>query len=273
MSLGRPEIPDPPADLDLLLVGRKPGSLRLWATWGETEGGDLLDLVALTPVSKVIRSGVTPVIVVTDQGSYFMALGMAGEGKLITPEDIVRIKAEIVPRATTWVLTAEAGVPLSRLREPLTWFAEAKGSVVLATAAPKVLGPSRRISRYEGKVEAPDPNACDLAAMQKPGNPMGRYGSRQFSHVSDSFQVVSEQCGAKLGAGEGGAIHILTRISAAGAVDVACVETDDTNNADLRLCTVEAVRKLQLEAPSTPGTVNFGSAVLYPGARVAGLCP
>ena len=102
---------------------------------------------------------------------------------------------------------------------------------------------------------------------------MGSFGARQLGAVSDHFQAVSRQCGDALQAGEGGGIHVLTRIGASGSVDVACVETDDTNNAALRQCTVDAVRKLKLDPPATPGTVNFGTAILYPGARIAGLCP
>lgn len=273
VAAGRPEIPDPPADLDALLAGPPSGSLRLWASWGESDGGDLLDLVALTPVSRVIRSTITPVFVLTNKGTYFLALGMAGQAKLITPEDLPKLKTGVVPRASAWVLTAEAGVPLGRFREPLTWIAESKGSVVLATASPELLGPSRRISRYESKVGPADPNACDLNAMQKPGNPMGSFGSRQMTALSDSFQSVSGQCGAALQAGDGGGIHMMTRISASGNVEAACVETDDTNNAALRQCTVDAVRKLKVEPPATPGTVNFGTTILYPGPRIAGLCP
>lgn len=273
VSLGRPEIPDPPADLDAMMAGPHSGSLRLWASWGETAGGDYLDLVALTPVSRVVHNTITPVFILTDKGTYFLALGMAGQAKLIAPDDIPKIKTGIVPKAAVWVLTAEAEVPLSRLREPLGWITESTGSVVLATATPELLGPTRRISRYESKVKAPDPNACDLEAMQKPGNPQGQFGSQQMVALSDRFQAVGKPCGAELKAGEGGAIHVLTRIGASGTVDEACVETDDTNNAALRQCTVEAVRKLKVDPPSTPGTVNFGTAILYPGARIAGLCP
>ncbi|HND31797.1 MAG TPA: hypothetical protein PLA94_17465, partial [Myxococcota bacterium] len=244
-----------------------------WASWGETEGGDYLDLVALTPVSRVVHNSITPVFVLTDKGTYFMALGTAGQATLVTPNDIPKIKAGVVPRASVWVLTAEAGVPLSRFREPLGWITESKGSVVLATPAPQLLGPTRRISRYAHKVDPSDPNGCDLAAMQKPGNPAGQYSSRQMSALSDRFQAVSQQCGSTLKAGEGGGIHVMTRIGASGSVDVACVETDDTNDAALRQCTVDAVRKLKLDPPSTPGTVNFGTAVLYPGAQIKGLCP
>lgn len=177
VALGRPTVPDPPTDLDVALEVAQQGAVRLWASWGDTEGGDLLDLVALTPLSQAARSTTTGVLAVTDKGTYFLAVGMPSSGLVVTDSDVSRIKKEIVPKAAVWVITAEAGVPLEKLREPLGWIAETKGTVVLATASLESLGPVRRISRYDAKVQAGQPEACDLAEMQKPGPQPGKFAS------------------------------------------------------------------------------------------------
>ncbi|MDP2310431.1 MAG: hypothetical protein Q8P18_30720 [Pseudomonadota bacterium] len=270
--LGQPSIPEPPVDLDAALTAPRHGAVRLWGTWGDTEGGDLLELVALTPVSKAVRSATTAVLAVTDKGTYFLAVGMPSDGHVVAEADVDRIKREIVPKAGVWVITAEAGVPLEKLREPLAWIAETKGTVVLATSTVASLGSSRRISRYDAKVEAGAPGACDLAAMQKPGPQMGRLGDKQYWGVGAAFEAISRTCGAELGPGEGGAIHVLTRISASGTIEAACAETDDTALPALRACAMREVKAMKLDPPTTPGTVNFGTSLLFFGAPIAGLC-
>ncbi len=272
VALGQPAIPEPPADLDATLTASKHGAVRLWGSWGDTEGGDLLDLVALTPVSKAVRSATTAVLAVTDRGTYFLAVGMPSDGRVVAEADIPRIKRDIVPMAPAWIITAEAGVPLEKLREPLGWIAETKGTVVLATSTIEPLGPSRRVSRYDAKVQQGEPRACDLAAMQAPGPRPGQLGDKQYWTVGEAFEAISTTCGAALAPGEGGAIHVLTRISASGTIDKACAETDDTALPALRDCALRAVDGMKLEPPSTPGTVNFGTALLFFGAPVAGLC-
>lgn len=270
--LGQPTVPDPPSDLDAALGVAQQGAVRLWASWGDTEGGDLLDLVALTPLSQAARSTTTGVLAVTEKGTYFLAVGMPSSGLVVTDSDVSRIKKDIVPKAAVWVITAEAGVPLEKLREPLGWIAETKGTVVLATASLESLGPVRRVSRYDAKVQAGQPEACDLAEMQKPGPQPGKFASSQYMRLGAAFDAISPACGAGLPAGEGGAIHVLTRISASGTIDKACVETDDTSSPALQECAMKAVRGLKVEPPATPGTVNFGTSLLFFGAPIAGLC-
>ena len=271
VTLGRPTIPDPPADLDAALaLGH--GAPRLWASWGDTEGGDLLDLVALTPVSKAVRNTTTGVLLVTDKGTYLRVLGIGAGGEPMAETDIARLKRDIVPRAQAWVITAEAGVALESLRTPLAWIRDTKGTVVLATASLVPLGPTRRISRYDDKVAAGEPSACDLAQMQKPGNPSGEFGQAQYRSVAAAFDAISASCGAGLAPGEGGAIHVLTRISAKGSIDAACAETDDTQTPAIRACVMKAVQAMTVEPPATPGTVNFGTALLFFGTPIGGLC-
>lgn len=272
VALGRPTVPDPPPDLDAALSVARQGAVRLWASWGDTEGGDLLDLVTLTPISRAARSATTAVLAITDKGTYFLAVGMPSSGLVVTDSDISRIKGEIVPKAAVWVITAEAAVPLEKLREPLGWIAETKGTVVLATSTLASLGPSRRISRYDAKVEAGNPEACDLAVMQKPSPQQGQLGSRQYVGVAAAFDAIAAKCGAALTPGQGGAIHVMTKISADGTIEKACVETDDTALPDVQRCAIAGVRALKLDPPSTPGTVNFGTSLLFFGTPVPGLC-
>jgi hypothetical protein len=273
-ALGRTKIPDPPADLDATLGAPRHGGVRLWASWGETDGGELLDLIALTPVSKAVKSSLAAVLAVTDKGTYFLAVGLPSDGHVASESDVERVKSEVVPKARAWVITAEAGVPLAKLREPLGWIKETTGTVVLATPAPSVLGPKRRLSRYDAKVPAGQPDACDREMQGGvAGSAAGDFGMSQFARVTTVFEAIAEKCGKDLAPGAGGAIHVMTRVGKDGAIGKACAETDDTSDAALRTCAMTAVRATKLEPPATPGIVPFGTALLFFGKPVAPLCP
>jgi hypothetical protein len=273
IALGRPKIPDPAADLDAALSAPRHGGVRLWASWGETEGGDLVDLVALTPVSKAVRSTLAAVLAVTDKGTYFLAVGLLSDGHVASEADVARLKSEVVPKARMWVITAEAGVPLAKLREPLAWIKQTTGTVVLATPVLEPVGPKRRLSRYDAKVAAGQPDACDREMQGGvSGSAAGEFDMSQSSRVIAAFDAIADRCGKDLAPGAGGAIHVMTRVGKDGAIGKACAETDDTAAPALRACALSAVRATKLDPPAKPGIVPFGTAILFFGKPIVPIC-
>jgi hypothetical protein len=279
VSLADSKLADPPADLDALL--EKPGAqnfgetgVRLVASWGKTSGGGYLDLIALTPASRAVEGTTVPVLVLTDRGVYIELVGRTGFGKLATPSDIERMQAEIVPKAAAWIVTAEAGVPVLRIREALGWIAKSHGTVVLATPMP-VAGPAsqRRPSRYDHAVKKGEPHACsDKLKGGATGAESSEWSMTQMSTAADAFDAAVKPCGASLPVGAGGAIHVMTRIKPDGTVEDACADTDDIGDPTVRACVVEAIKKVSFPKPSKPGIIPFGSAAVFTGKPVIGLC-
>src|SRR5437879_5955595 len=87
----------------------------------------------------------------------------------LTPSDDRRLVDEVLPKASSIVVTAERGVPIAKVRELLDLLAPAAGSVVLATPRTKTAPPNPgRATRYEFEVKENEPFGC--SAKLKRGN-------------------------------------------------------------------------------------------------------
>jgi hypothetical protein len=271
---------DVPGDLDPLLE-QKPGrgfggsdgpGIRLTTSWGSTEGGDYLDLVALTPAPKTIRNTPTPILMVTDRGLYLGLIGRPTDGTRLDAPSLARIKNELVPKAKVWIVTAEGDVPLAKVREALAILKDSKGTIVLAAPAASPGSRGARMSRYDARVPKGTKDACGDDMMDVKGPP-GEYKMTTFGRIAESIERAGKSCGDALPAGRGGAIHVMLRIAADGQIDKACAETDDVGDDTVRACVVDAVRKTKLPAPDQKkGRVNFGTALLFTGKPVRALC-
>jgi hypothetical protein len=271
---------DPPGDLDALLEqkpgrgggGFDPPGIRLKTSWGGTEGGDYLDLVALSPAPKSINSGPTPILIATDRGLYLGLIGRPTDGTRLDAPSLARIKNELVPKAKVWIVTAEGDAPLAKVREALAVIKDSKGTVILASP---VASPGRRTarpSRYDSRVPKGSKDACDDDMMAVKGPP-GEYKMGTFSRLAETMERAGKSCGDALAAGRGGSIHVMLRIAADGHIDKACAETDDVGDDTVRACVVDAIRKAKIPAPDQKkGRVNFGTALLFNGKAVRPLC-
>ncbi|MFO0592342.1 MAG: hypothetical protein U0441_32655 [Polyangiaceae bacterium] len=267
---------DPPADLDALFASgktKKPFSdfgTRILTPTGYSEGGDYLDLVTFTPASRLATGQVVPILVATDRGLYIALPNTVSDGHLLDEADKERARKEILPKAQIWVVTAEGDAPISRVREALSLIRETTGAVVLASPLPKASKPKKRKSRYDAKVEKGQPYACsDKAQAGIEGGPIGSYDDKTVFALGDKFKAAVAACTS---AGDGGSIHVNMRIAPDGKLVEACAETDDTSDPDARKCVVEAARKMEYPKPDKAGFVNFGTAAVLSGKRIAALC-
>ncbi len=171
-------LPDPPDDLDALLdrkaymAGDKEWGTRLVRPLA-TDGGNYLDLVALTPVPPLIWRASTMVLVVTDRAVYLGTYGTVGFRRL---EDLpTSLVTQALARAAVWIVAAEGAAPLARVEEALETLREAKGSVVLATPlpTPEPRSPAALTSPlWPVPAEAPErcrPGVYESAAIQPRG--------------------------------------------------------------------------------------------------------
>jgi hypothetical protein len=279
IEAGLDGLADPPADLDPLLSEKRSRAafseegLRVITRWGTTEGGNYLDVLAFTPASRALGHAISPILVATDKGVYLGLPGRTGDGRPMSGPELERLQRELLPKARVWVIAAEGDAPIAKLREALEIVAKAKGTVVLASPLPKASSPGKRPSRYDHRVEEGEPHACARAMKEGvPGNKAGEWRGNNAFKAAEAFDAATAACGDALGAGGGGAIHVIMRVNARGTVDEACAETDDTGDAATRKCVVEAARKLKLPKPDKAGILSFGSAAVFAGKPVRPLC-
>lgn len=173
------------------------------------------------------------------------------------------------------MVAAEGDAPVSRLREALEILARTGGTVVLATPLPRASGTGRQPSQYDHLVEEREPFSCDRA--MKAWTPIGigkvgAWNSINFSKAAELFRAATAACGEGLGVGGGWTVRVQMRVNVEGKVDDACAETDDTGDAALRKCVVEATRKLSLPKPDKPGVLNHGLPAMFIGKPVRPLC-
>jgi hypothetical protein len=275
---GSPALADPPADLEPLFAspprsGFDAPGIKLVTSWGSTEGGGWLDLVALTPVPKSVHGGVTAVIFATDKGLYFGAVGHAVDAKPLDAGTMARVKSEILPKAKVVVVSAEGDAPLSRVKEALALVNGTKGTVVLATPTSQPGSPGKRYSRYDARVPKGTKDACEDDMTDVRGQKPGSYKMQTMSRFADAMMALDKTCGESLPPGKGGSIHVMMRIGADGKITKACAETDDLGDEKVRACVMDAVRKQKLPAPDEKkGIVNFGTAVVFSGKPIRALC-
>ncbi len=278
LDLDEGSLPDPPDDLDALL-DRKAyvGGDKEWGTRLVrplvTDGGNYLDLVALTPVPRLVLRASTTVLVVTDRTVY---LGMYGTVGFLRLEDVPpSLVTAALAQTAVWIVAAEGAAPLARVQEVLDTLREAKGSVVLATPlpTPEPRGPAALTGpHWPVPAEAPErcrPGVYESTAIQ----PQGRYEYEHEGAVVDAFNRAASSCRAKLDAGAGGSLDVRALIRPDGSVEDACIDSDDTLDGALRSCLVDVVRHTRFPPPDKrSGWVNFGTRLAVAGPPIRGAC-
>lgn len=247
--------------------------MRILTSWGSSQGGSYLDLMAFTPVSRALAHSTTPILIATDKGIYLGIPGSHSDGRPLLPAEFDRIKTELLPKAKVWVVAAEGDAPIAKLREALDLIAGAGGSVVLASPLASASGPGKRSSRYDHRVNEGEPFACSQAMKDGvAGNRAGEWNSNKVFKAGAMIEAATASCGDGLGVGAGGGIHVMMRVNTRGTIEEACAETDDTGNVALRKCVIQEVRKVHLPKLDKPGIMSFGTAAVFRGKPVRAVC-
>jgi hypothetical protein len=88
---------------------------RLFAPWGETSRGGVLDLVALSPVPRSAQRGVSVAIALTDKGRFAARVG-DGFFAPLSASDEESLVRHVLPMAASIVVTTERGVRHANVR-------------------------------------------------------------------------------------------------------------------------------------------------------------
>lgn len=287
LALGVPEVPEAPEDLDALLEASGDAALTTAsARTGNPYAG--LQLVALTPVpSAVLQSGLLPILIRTDRGTWFTVIappgtfsGGSARAQLLGDLEFDKLKSGVLTRAAGVVVAAERGTSLAALMETLGLLEEYKGPVVLATALPEGAKlperPEVGTSRDPYVVREKGPHLCagDTMAIP-PGGKHGQLPMDESAHSVDALQAeVTKGCATLARTSGGGILKVSTRIGKDGRASSACIEDDPTKDAKLRACVVGVLKKFKFPKPVGGNFVNFGTTVSLapPGSSQRALC-
>lgn len=274
----------PPADLDAVL--QAPLQVSLATAAGRIGAATGLQLASLVPTPRAFGQGILPVLLVTDQGTYFTAIapdgtfgGGGARAQLLKAADFARLKADVLPRAQGVVVTAEGDVPVTRFIEALTPLADYPGAVVLATVGggTQDLAPSAALTPAGALPAGHDaPDVCrggimDIPPGQRPGAPPA---GPAFAAIERIQRAAQRACGQALPPDGGGELKVATRILANGRVGRACIERDTTGDKALRNCVLDVVRRQTLPRPQGGTFANFGFEVklVPPGLAQRAVC-
>lgn len=246
---------EPPDDLDERLEG-DPGAvvvLSRWGMYGEArEGG-----VALTAVTTTMPPRTEPAILwaVTDRGVYVRhsRVAVTEPGPLSLEQATAMIPAD----AGALFVTAEAGLPLSRLADVLAAAPDRlTGTVGLAVAlAPDTRLPEPPEQGGQADTDGLCPNGLPPLAE---GAPVGNLLPQRIVSSLGPLRQGAEICvGATDGPGAaGGRVVLALRIGADGSLAEACVVEEAAPDPSLRACLLRSARSTMFPTPDPPGAVD-----------------
>ncbi len=278
---GEATLTPPPADWDALLA-RGTGA-ALVTPRGRT-GPSTADiaLASLVPVPRAMGYGVYHVLILTDEGLWHIVsapaeLYAAPAARRLTPESLAALLSEPgrgLAADGPVIVTAEAGVPLTRLVTDLAFLADQPGFVVLATAAtrttqwldgPKM--PALMLDPEYASRDLPGLDACPEGLPKKDKEP-GWQRPTALQDLVAQISVKAKACQTRLLDDQGGQVLVSYRLNAAGVVERACVQRATVRDPALQRCVLDAVRSsrteelvrgeyidLSFQAPLTPPSV------------------
>lgn len=223
--------PDGIDDLDERLAHARPRLVLDVPGSAPSDGVELLRLAPITPISRAIRRGPTPVLLVTDQAFW---LGLEGDRILddVSTEEAQRaLSGALVKTAPGWIVVAEGSAPLSRLRAALELLSDASGSVVLAV-------PIANSAPSELPLPPDDGLSCSpqtrVAAKELPEDAT----AAQRTSFEEALLKAADACRVNGHDRAGSAIGLVVRAGRSGPS--VCIEHDEIAERDTRRCLVES---------------------------------
>jgi hypothetical protein len=248
--------PEPPRRLGPLLRDHLT-PIAVLSGWGVLGNGQGLSLVALTSVPpEAARAAVTGVFLTPD-GAYLrygQRDASPGADGPLGPEALVtRLLAVERGEPSTLFVTAEADVPVSDLWSLLRTLPGDR-SVALATPLP----PGTALPN-PGRPSTPAPRCPDGLPPLAEGETPGDLDRHAVIAALPPLHRAGADCMARArgAAATGGTLTLALRVGPDGTVADACLLADDTRDAALGACLLEAARTLQFPAPSPPGPVDL----------------
>ena len=272
---GEATLTPPPADWDAILA-RSSGAAVVTPIGQIGPESAPLRLTSLVPVPRALGQAMLPVLVFTDEATWFTVVAppemfAAPSAQRLQPQDFERLRTDVIDKAKGVVITAEAGVPMTKLAAELGVLADFRGTVLLATAASGATAQRAPALGYD----LDDPGVCEGGITDVPrGQTPGQLSRTLMRTLPTRLSEAAAPCASRLQPDQGGEVQVALRVSQTGEVTEACVEHDTTHDAALRACVLRAVQATTLEAPVGGTFLNLSSRVdlVPPGVVQRAIC-
>ena len=195
----------------------------------------------------------------------------APSAQRLQPEDLERLRTDVIGKAEGVVITAEANLSMTKLVTELGLLSDFHGTVILATAASGA--PAQRAPDLGYDLD--DPGLCESGITDVPkGQTPGQLSRTLMRTLPTRLQEAAAPCASKLQPDQGGEVKVALRVGQSGQVTEACIQHDTTHDAALRACVVHAVKATTLEAPVGGSFLNLASRVglVPPGVVQRAIC-
>jgi hypothetical protein len=253
-------LPAAPDDLDTALTATAagPAVLTRWGHFGASDAPLALVAFSATPPPA---EGPIVAVAVTRQGVRLSSTGQAAPPRRVLAADEVATALEAQTDAAMWLITAEAAVPVERLRALFASLPAGAPPVALAVA----LAPGTRLP------DPPDPQApeaplCEAGLPPAPASaPEGSMDPAQARHAIAPLRRALEGCATAdpRTTGRAARLGIHLRVDEDGRVIDACVTEDSLGSAILRRCVLSAAAELRFPEPQPSGWVDLAFPIHF----------
>jgi hypothetical protein len=200
------------------------------------------------------RPGV--VVLLTNRGAYLRrtdGLVSAGRTEPRAPAALRRELADLAVGEATVYVTAEANVPLAEVAAAL-----AAVPVGAAVALGVALGAEVRVPDPPPPAAERPTGLCPAGLGAAERSPPGQLEPALIVGALGPLRAAARSCMAESGGmrAAGGRLELMMRIGANGAVERACLLTDEVGGAALRDCLVRAAEATRFPRPQPAGHVD-----------------
>lgn len=272
---GEATLTPPPADWDAILA--RSSSAAVVTPIGQIGPESAsLRFTSLVPVPRAMGQAMLPVLVFTDEATWFTVVPapemfLTASAQRLKPEDFERLRRDVIGKAKGVVITAEAGVPMTKLVADLGALADFRGTVILATAWSGA--PAQRAPAVGYDLD--DPGVCVGGITDVPkGQSPGQLSRALMFSLPSRLTEAAAPCATKLNPDQGGEVQVALRLGQSGQVTEACVEHDTTHDPVLRTCVLRAVKASTFDPPVGGTFLNLSSRVdlVPPGVVQRAIC-
>lgn len=265
-------LPDAPAKLGERAAAER-GPVAVLSRWGE-RGPRTARLALVTFTSAPpMGGGEVLVLVAGEAGVYVRSTASPAPSPAVAlpwPSPDLSSPIHGRPDASALVITADAGLPLTRLARLLRALPADTPPVSLAVAlAPGTELPAPVVGRASDAPLCPDglPDAAPNATA-------GNLAPEQAAAVLHPLASQADQCIASFPeAAGGGRLQVWLRVGPGGKVSNACIARDSIGSVLLRRCILDQLEALRFPDPGGTVDLSFPLTVqAAPGIRQKGLC-